>query len=168
MGRTGDVWAHTASGITPDIMTLAKPLASGLPIGAILVKQFIADHLKPGDHGSTFAGGPFVTNIACHVLERISQPEFLGHVQEVGSYLTERLEELNSPHIVEVRGRGLMVGLELDADVSSLITKGYEEGLLLVNAGTNVIRLVPPLIIQKSDVDNLVEKLTTLLEGFNA
>lgn len=168
MGRTGDLWAHQASGITPDIMTLAKPLASGLPIGAILVKQFIAEHLKPGDHGSTFAGGPFVTNTACHVLQRISQPEFLAHVEEVGNYLMERLEELNSPHIVEVRGRGLMVGLELDVDVSPMISKGYEHGLLLVNAGTNVIRLVPPLIIEKADVDNLVEKLTTLLEGLNA
>lgn len=163
LGRTGDLWAHEASGITPDIMTLAKPLANGLPIGAILVTQRIADAIKPGDHGSTFAGGPLVTNVASHVVERISQPEFLAHVSEVGQYLIERLEEINSPHVVDVRGRGLIAGIELDIEAAPIINAGFEHGLLLVNAGANTVRFVPPLIIQKSDVDELIEKLTTIL-----
>ena len=167
LGRTGTLWAHEATGITPDIMTLAKPLAGGLPIGAILVTQAVADNLKPGDHGSTFAGGPLVTNVASYVLDRIRQPEFLAHVQEVGEYLLERLEEINSPLVSEVRGRGLMAGMELTIDASAVIKAGYEQGLLLVNAGPNTIRFVPPLIVEKSDVDNLINKLTVILESVN-
>jgi acetylornithine/N-succinyldiaminopimelate aminotransferase len=168
VGRTGDLWAHSASGVSPDIMTIAKPLAAGLPIGAILVKQWIADHLQAGDHGTTFGGGPLVTSVAKHVIERVSQPEFLANVKAVGEYLQERLSEINSPLIKEVRGRGLMIGVELTIDVTPVVKAGYEHNLLLVNAGTNVIRLVPPLIAQKSDVDNLIEQLSTILEGLNA
>ncbi|MEO1287180.1 MAG: aspartate aminotransferase family protein [Chloroflexota bacterium] len=168
LGRTGTLWAHEASGITPDIMTLAKPLANGLPIGAVLMTQAVADTIKPGDHGSTFAGGAIVTNVASHVVERINQPDFLTHVQEVGDYLMERLEEINSPHIKEVRGRGLMVGMELDIEASQIVNTGYEHGLLLVNAGTHVVRFVPPLIIEKSDVDNLITHLTHILEDIDA
>lgn len=163
VGRTGTLWGHEASGVTPDIMTLAKPLAGGLPIGAILVKQSIADAMQPGDHGSTFAGGPLVTAVAKVVLEKISQPEFLAHINEVGGYLMERVSEINSPLIKEVRGRGLMVGVEFTVDVGSLINKGYKQGLLLVNAGENVLRFVPPLILEKAHVDAMVEKLTQML-----
>lgn len=164
VGRTGTLWAHEQAGVTPDIMTVAKPLAAGLPIGAILVTQRVADCIQPGDHGSTFAGGPIITAVAGHVIDRVSQPDFLAHVREVGAYLMERLQELNSPLIVEVRGRGLMVALELSVDVAPLVKMGYEHGLLLVNAGTNVIRLVPPLIAQKADVDVLIERLMPMLE----
>jgi acetylornithine/N-succinyldiaminopimelate aminotransferase len=167
VGRTGELWAHTASGVTPDIMTVAKPLAAGLPIGAVLVKQWIADHISPGDHGTTFGGGPLVTTVARHVIERVSQPAFLAHVREVGQYLQDRLCEINSPLIAEVRGRGLMVGVEMRVDVAPVVKKGYQHGLLLVNAGTSVIRLVPPLIARKADVDHLVETLTTILEEMN-
>ncbi|MDQ7028104.1 MAG: aspartate aminotransferase family protein [Anaerolineae bacterium] len=167
LGRTGTLWAHEVSGVTPDMMTLAKPLANGLPIGAILVTQAVADNIRPGDHGSTFAGGLLVTNVASHVVERIRQPEFLAHVQEVGEYLMERLEEVNSPLIREVRGRGLMAAIELTIEAPSVIKKGYEQGILLVNAGPNTIRFVPPLIIEKSDVDSLIDKLTTILEHVN-
>src|SRR5690606_15539880 len=151
-----------------DIMTLAKPLANGLPMGAVLVTQAVADCIKPGDHGSTFAGGAVVTNVASHVVERINQPEFLAHVSEVGEYLIERLEEINSPHIIEVRGRGLIAGIELDILASDVVTAAYEQGLLLVNAGTNVVRFVPPLIVEKTDVDHLIEKLTLILEAVDA
>lgn len=164
VGRTGKLWAHEWTGVTPDIMTIAKPLAAGLPIGAILVTQNIADHIQAGDHGSTFAGSPFVTHVAHYVVGRISQPDFLAHVREVGDYLQERLQELNSPLIQDVRGRGLMVALELSKDVAPVIQGGYARGLLLVNAGTNVIRLVPPLIAEKHHVDYLMEQLTVLLE----
>lgn len=162
LGRTGKLWAHEWTGITPDIMTLAKPLAGGLPIGAILMTDTVASAMHAGEHGTTFGGGPLVTNVAKHVVQRISQPEFLANVSEVGDYLMERLAELNSPLIKEVRGKGLMVALELTVDVSNIIEKGYEHGLLMVNAGTNVIRFVPPLIIEKSNVDTLVDKLTTI------
>ncbi|MGJ3239961.1 MAG: aspartate aminotransferase family protein [Anaerolineae bacterium] len=168
LGRTGTLWAHEPSGVTPDMMTLAKPLANGLPIGAVLVTQAVADCIQPGDHGSTFAGGAVVTHVASHVVERIRQPELLAHVQEVGTYLMERLQEINSPHIVDVRGRGLMVGMELDIDATRIVKQGYEHGLLLVNAGANVVRFVPPLIVNKDDVDYLVEHLTAILEAVDA
>ena len=163
MGRTGDLWAHTISGVTPDIMTLAKPLAGGLPIGAILTTEAVASHIHPGDHGSTFAGGAFVTTVAKYVLDRVSQPDFLTHVSAVGEYLRERLQEINSPLIKEVRGRGLMVGMEMTVDVAPIIEAGYKHGLLMVNAGTDVIRFVPPLIAEKAHVDALVERLTAIL-----
>jgi predicted acetylornithine/succinylornithine family transaminase len=163
MGRTGKLWAHEHSGVTPDIMTLAKPLAGGLPIGAILVTEAVASAMHAGEHGSTFAGGPLVTSVGKYVLERISQPQFLAHVNEVGTYLQERLAEINSPLIKEVRGVGLMVAVELTVDVGALVEAGYKHGLLLVNAGTNVIRLVPPLVVDKPQVDRLVAKLTTIL-----
>ena len=167
MGRTGSLWAHTPSGVEPDIMTLAKPLAGGLPIGAILVTEAVASHIHPGDHGTTFGGGPFVTGVAKYVLDRVSEPDFLAHVSEVGGYLKERLEEINSPLIKEVRGQGLMVGLELTVDVNPLVEAGYQNGLLLVNAGAEVIRFVPPLVVEKQDVDTLVEKLSVMLADLN-
>lgn len=165
MGRTGTLWAHEASGVTPDIMTIAKPLAGGLPVGAILVTQAVADHLHPGEHGSTFGGGPLVTSAAKVVLARVSQPEFLAHVRATGEYLLERLAEINSPLIAAVRGRGLMVGLELTVDVAPLVAEGYQRGLLLVNAGENVLRFIPPLVIEKQHVDILIGHLTAMLES---
>lgn len=163
MGRTGKLWAHEATGVQPDILTAAKPLGGGLPIGAVLLTQSIADTIQPGDHGSTFAGSPFVTAVASYVFERISQPEFLDHVKEVGAYLGEQLSELAGrwPQIQQVRGRGLMWGLQLQSDLepAAVVTRGYEEGLLLVGANRNTVRLVPPLILQPAHVDELVEKL---------
>jgi acetylornithine/N-succinyldiaminopimelate aminotransferase len=167
MGRTGTLWAHESMGVTPDIMTLAKPLAGGLPIGAILVTEAVASHIHPGDHGTTFGGGPFITGVAEYVVNRVSQPDFLANVSEVGEYLQERLSEINSPLIKEVRGRGLMVGMEMTIDVSPVVEAGYNNGLLLVSAGTDVIRFVPPLIAQKSDVDVLVERLSVILADLN-
>lgn len=163
MGRTGKLWAHEWSGVTPDIMTLAKPLAGGLPIGAILMTEAVASAMHAGEHGTTFAGGPLVTGVAKTVLNRVSQPEFLAHVNEVGEYLVERLAEINSPLIKEVRGKGLMAALELTIETGEVIEAGYEHGLLMVNAGANIIRFVPPLVIEKEHVDTLVEKLTTIL-----
>lgn len=163
VGRTGTLWAHEQYGVTPDIMTLAKPLAGGLPIGAVLCTEAVASAIKPGDHGSTFAGGLVVTSAAKAVLDKISQPEFLAHVTEVGEYLHERLSEINSPLIKEVRGKGLMAGVELTVPAGPLVKEGYKHGLLLVNAGDNVLRFVPPLILEKQHVDVLAEKLTIIL-----
>lgn len=163
VGRTGALWAHEYSGVTPDIMTLAKPLAAGLPIGAVMVTNKVAESLQPGDHGSTFAGGVLVTGVAKHVVERVNQPAFLSQVNEVGAYLMERLSEINSPLIKEVRGRGLMVAVELTIEAAPIIEKGYEKGLILVNAGANVLRFVPPLIVEKQHVDHLIDQLTVIL-----
>ena len=168
MGRTGTLWSSEPSGVTPDLQTLAKALGGGLPIGALLTTERVAEHIHPGDHGSTFAGGPFITRVAHYVFNRISQPEFLFHVREVGGYLKDRLQEINSPLIKEVRGRGLMVGLELTVDVALVIEAGYRHGLLMVNAGPNVIRFVPPLIIEKQHVDTLIDRLTDILTHMGA
>ena len=168
LGRTGELWAHSFAGVSPDIMTLAKPLAGGLPVGAILVTDEISSAMSPGDHGSTFSGGAVVMRAASVVVNRVLSPGFMEHVAEVGDYLLERLAELNSPRIVDVRGRGLMAGIELDVAPAGVVDAGYEHGLLLVSSGTNVIRFVPPLIIEKRHVDELIEKLTVILEGIDA
>ncbi|MFP4321401.1 MAG: aspartate aminotransferase family protein [Anaerolineales bacterium] len=162
LGRTGTLWAHEAAEVTPDMMTLAKPLANGLPIGAVLMTEAVHQALEPGDHGSTFAGGPLVCTAALHVLERVSQPSFLQHVRDTGDYLAERLEEINSPHIQEVRGRGLMLGAQLNIPAADIVGKGYAHGLLTVNAGPNVLRLIPPLIMQSADVDDAIHRLTSV------
>ncbi len=169
VGRTGTLWAyqgyqHDGQPIEPDIMTAAKPLAGGLPIGAILIRQKIADAMHKGDHGSTFAGGLLVTHVAQHVIGRIAEPAFLAEVQAKGKLLKELLEELNSPHIKEVRGRGLMVGVEMDIDVTPIVNKGYERGLLLVSAGANVLRFVPPLIISAEEIKHAVAMVDEILQ----
>jgi len=167
LGRTGTLWAHEQYAVTPDIMTLAKPLASGLPIGAVLMTETVHGALAAGDHGSTFAGGGLVCRVAAHVLERVSAPTMLAHVQEVSAYLFERLAEINSPHIKAVRGKGLLVGIELDFPVADLVNKGYQHGLLLVGAGANVLRLIPPLMIEKAEIDVVIDRLTNMLQEVN-
>jgi acetylornithine/N-succinyldiaminopimelate aminotransferase len=169
VGRTGYLWAyqgytHNGTVIEPDILTAAKPLAGGLPIGAILMRQKVADAMHKGDHGSTFAGGLVVTHVAEQVIQRINQPEFLSAVQAKGKLLKELLEELNSPHVKEVRGRGLMVGVEMDIDVTPAVNKGYERGVLLVSAGANVLRFVPPLIITEAEIKQAVATVGEILQ----
>jgi acetylornithine/N-succinyldiaminopimelate aminotransferase len=166
LGRTGKLWAYEWSGVTPDMMTLAKPLAGGLPMGAILVTNEVGDNIKPGDHCSTFAGGPVVSSAAKVVVNRVTQPQFLEHVSEVGQYLVERLMEIDSPLIKDIRGQGLMIGLELTIEAIQLVNAAHDYGLLLVGAGSHVIRLVPPLIIDKRHVDHLVDCLTEILRDF--
>lgn len=163
LGRTGKLWAYEHAGVQPDLMTLAKPLAGGLPIGATLVTEGVASSLHVGEHGSTFGGGPMMTAVALSVFNRISDPQFLAHVKETGDYLMERMSEINSPHIKEVRGRGLMIGVELDIDASKVTEKGYAHGLLLIKARERVVRFVPPLIIQKKHIDELVDNFGNIL-----
>lgn len=164
MGRTGTLWAHQATGITPDILTAAKPLAGGLPMGAILMTQRVADVMHPGDHGSTFAGGPLVAAVAEKVVSRVADPAFLADVQAKGGYLMERLAEINSPHILAVRGRGLMVGVDLALPAADIISAAHRHGLILINAGTHTLRLVPPLIISRAEIDLLIERLSAVLQ----
>ncbi len=156
LGRTGSLWAHEAYGVTPDIMTLAKPLAGGLPIGATLVTQEVADAIQPGDHGSTFAAGPLVCRAAEVVFDRINQPHFLQQVRENGAYLRHHLETLEHENIVQIRGVGLLVGVEMKSAVAPLIATAREKGLLLINAGENVLRLAPPLIAGRAEIDEAV------------
>ncbi|HRA69101.1 MAG TPA: aminotransferase class III-fold pyridoxal phosphate-dependent enzyme, partial [Caldilinea sp.] len=149
----------------PDILTAAKPLAAGLPIGAILMRQRVADTIQKGDHGSTFAGGPLVTSVAHHVVSRVAQPAFLAEVQAKGKLLHDLLEEINSPHIVELRGKGLLVGVELDVEAADVVARGYDEGLILVNAGPTVLRLAPPLVITEAEIHEVVARLTRILHA---
>lgn len=163
MGRTGDTFSHQFSGIEPDMVTLAKSLGGGLPIGATLVNNTVAEAIDPGDHGSTFAGGPLVTKVAQVVVRRVSDPEMLQHVSEMGEYLRAQLRKIESSHIVDVRGRGLMCAMELDSAAAPVIQVGYKHGLLLVNAGANVVRFVPPLIVQKEHIDTMIARLTSAM-----
>ncbi|KAK9923016.1 hypothetical protein M0R45_031451 [Rubus argutus] len=166
LGRTGYLWAHEAYGVVPDIMTLAKPLAGGLPIGAVLVTEKVAASMKYGEHGSTFAGGPLVCNAALAVLDKISKPEFLRSVSEKGQYFKELLTKKlgTNPHVREVRGLGLIVGVELDVSASPLVDACRNSGLLIITAGKgNVLRLVPPLIISKQELDHAAEILLECL-----
>lgn len=166
-GRTGTLWAHQLSGVEPDIMTLAKPLGGGLPIGAVLMRETIASVLAPGDHGSTFAASPLITAVARHVFERIRDPQMLAHVREVSDYLGESLRDLAREvrDVVEVRGRGLMWGIELEPrlPVGEVIAAGFERGLVMASAGQNTLRLVPPLIVEREHVDELVDGLGAIL-----
>jgi len=164
LGRTGTLWAHEALGVTPDIMTLAKPLAGGLPIGATLVTQEVADVMQPGDHASTFAAGPLVCSAALVVFDRLNGPRFLENVLAQADYLQERLNTLQSDLIVEVRTAGLLVGIEMRAPVAPLIAAAREEGLLVINAGENVLRLAPPLIISPDEIDLAVSILQDVLD----
>ena len=163
LGRTGKLWGYQHFGITPDIMTLAKPLAGGLPIGAVLTTQAIADAIKPGDHGSTFAAGPLVCHAANVVFDRVSQPAFLEQVAHTGAYLRHRLETLETDEIVEVRGMGLLVGVEMKTAVSPLIAAARAKGLLIISAGENIVRMAPPLIIDESHVNEAVGILEACL-----
>jgi acetylornithine/succinyldiaminopimelate/putrescine aminotransferase len=163
LGRTGVLWAHEQVGVTPDIMTLAKPLAGGLPIGATLVTQAVADVMKPGDHASTFAAGPLVCAAANVVFDKVSQPAFLAQVRASSAYLSQRLHALNSDEIVEVRVAGLLVGVEMKTAVSPLIIAAREKGLLIINAGENVLRLAPALIVEREHIDEAINILEQLL-----
>lgn len=159
LGRTGHLWAHEAYGVTPDIMTLAKPLGGGLPIGATLLTQKVADAIQAGDHGSTFAAGPLVCAAANVVFDRVNRPEFLAKVAETGAYLRHRLETLETEEIVAVRGAGLLLGVEMKTAVFPLITRARQNGLILINAGENVLRLAPPLIAERQHIDEAIRKL---------
>ncbi len=163
-GRTGRLWAYEHSGVTPDIMTLAKPLGGGLPMGATLMTDRVASAIHPGDHGTTFGANPIIARAAQVVLSRINDPAFLAHVTQVGDYFQEGLRNLGTPHIKAVRGEGLIIGVELDIAASAVVDAGYSRGLIMVNAGETVLRFVPPLILNQGNVD---EALLILKEIFN-
>ncbi|KAK4839455.1 hypothetical protein QYF36_022065 [Acer negundo] len=171
LGRTGYLWAHEAFGVFPDIMTLAKPLAGGLPIGAALVTERVASAITFGDHGSTFAGSPLVCNAAIVVLDKISKPSFLASVSKKGQNFIETLKQKlgSNPHVKEIRGFGLFIGIELDVPASPLVNACRGSGLLVLTAGKgNVVRLVPPLIITEHELDQAAEILYKSLPALDS
>ncbi|MHB1861803.1 MAG: aspartate aminotransferase family protein [Gemmatimonadaceae bacterium] len=161
LGRTGTLFAHEQAGIEPDILTVAKPLAGGLPMGAILVTEEIASAIKPGDHGTTFGGGPFVSSVASYVLDRLSDPELLAHVAVTGEWFGDQLRDIaqRTGRIRGVRGVGFMWGLDVMGTASHVVSEAMAAGLLTCTAGDYTVRLVPPLIATK---DELAEGLAVL------
>jgi acetylornithine/N-succinyldiaminopimelate aminotransferase len=164
LGRTGNLWAWQNTGVAPDILTTAKPLANGLPIGAILVREKVASVLTPGDHASTFAGGPFITVVAGQVLQIVMQEEFLQAVRDKGAYIKSRIAQAQPKLVKEVRGEGLLLGLELACNAAELAQRAINFGLIVVAAGPNVLRLIPPLSISSEELDLGVARLLELLE----
>jgi acetylornithine/N-succinyldiaminopimelate aminotransferase len=165
LGRTGYLFAHERLGIEPDLVTLAKPLAGGLPMGAILLNAEIAATIQPGDHGTTFGGGPFVSAVALHVLERLSDPEMLAHVREDGAWLGVQLARLVRPgsRVRAVRGIGFMWGIDIIDPAGEVVKRAMEAGLLICSAGEHTLRLLPPLIASRKELQRGVSILTELL-----
>jgi acetylornithine/N-succinyldiaminopimelate aminotransferase len=165
IGRTGKLFAHEHFGVTPDIMTLAKALAGGAPIGTMLAREELAESFGPGTHGSTFGGNPLVTAAGVAVLRTILEEGILNHTEEMGEYLLGELEALKKkfPIISEVRGIGLMIGMELSVPAGDIVKKGLERGVLLNVAQERVLRFVPPLIVGKKEVDEMIGILAGIL-----
>jgi len=165
MGRTGRLFAYEHYGITPDIMTLAKALAGGLPIGALLARKEVAASFTPGTHASTFGGNPLVTAAAIASLTTINNSSFLEHCRTMGNYLMDQLNRLKkkNPSIREVRGKGLLVGMELDQPAADIVDKCLEKGLLINCVQEKVLRFLPPLTITKKEIDQAVSTLEEVL-----
>lgn len=161
MGRTGSLYAFQQMDIEPDIFTLAKGLGNGFPVGAMLGKQELGKYFGPGSHGTTFGGNKMAMAVAAEVVRQIDQSEFLEDVQKKGTYLLETLRKIDSPKIKEVRGRGLMIGIELQQEfsVEDIIKDLEKAGLLTLKAGQNVLRLLPPLTISMKEIDEGIEKI---------
>jgi len=172
LGRTGKWFAYQHAGIRPDIVTIAKPLGGGLPLGAFLTTDAVAKAIKPGLHGTTFGGGPLTCAVALAVLSTIESEGLLRHVANIGAYLRARLEELQARHALvrEIRGLGLMIGVELaDAEAAKFVAReAMAHGLIVNRTHEVVIRLLPPFIIERKHVDELVRTLDQLLRRYAA
>jgi len=154
LGRTGHLFAYENSGVVPDMLTLAKPLAGGLPMGAVLVSEEIGATIKPGDHGTTFGGGPLVAAVASYVFDRLSDPSLLKAVRENGAWLGEQLDAIarRSGKVRAIRGAGFIWGLDVVDSANDIVKRGWEEGLLALTAGEHTLRLLPPLIMDRDDL----------------
>ncbi len=169
MGRTGKLFAYEHHHITPDMMTIAKGLGGGTPIGALLSTEKVASSFKPGNHASTFGGNPLVCAAAVATLETILEDGFvLDHCNRVGKYFLDRLNQLKEYHpekIIDVRGKGLLLALELTSDSTPIVNACIERGILVASAGGgNVLRFVPPLIVEEREIDHLVDVLDDVFE----
>jgi acetylornithine/N-succinyldiaminopimelate aminotransferase len=164
LGRTGSLFAYERYGVEPDLLTLAKPIAGGLPMGAILMTDAIAAAVKPGDHGTTFGGGPFVATVALHVLERLSDPSLLEQVRANGAWFGQQLHEIaqRTGRIRAVRGVGLMWGIDILGTASHVVSEALEAGLLVCTAGEYTVRILPPLVATRDELAlglSLLEKV---------
>jgi len=170
MGRTGRLFAYQHWGVEPDILTLAKALAGGVPMGAMLAREAVAASFVPGTHASTFGGTPFVSAIALAVVRTMLEDDLPGNAARVGKYFLDRLETLKGGHsaVTAVRGKGLILGVEVSVPARNVVSACMERGLLVLTAGDNVVRFVPPLIVTEADVDRavtIVEAALTAVEG---
>lgn len=166
MGRTGSMFAWQGYGVKPDIMAMAKAIGNGVPVGAFAMTEKVAEKsLVPGDHGTTYGGNPFVCAAVKTVLDIFEEEHVVEHVQQIGGYLEEKLNALvnNSEFVEARRGKGLMQGLVLKKPVGDVIKKAMEYGLIVISAGGNVLRMVPPLVITEAHVDEMIEKLEMAL-----
>ncbi len=166
MGRTGSMFAWQSYGTKPDIMAMAKAIGSGLPVGAFAMTKEVAEYsLEPGDHGSTYGGNPLACAAVAKTVEIFEREDILAHVRETGAYLEERLTALaaESDEILEHRGTGLIRGIKVKKPAGEIIQRALDKGLLIISARDNVIRLVPPLIIRKEQIDEMIEKLKAVL-----
>jgi acetylornithine/N-succinyldiaminopimelate aminotransferase len=154
LGRTGTLFAYEQFGVEPDMLTLAKPIAGGLPMGAILMTEEIASTIKPGDHGTTFGGGPFVASVANHVLERVSDPAMLRHVSENGAWFGKQLQDIaqRTGRIRAVRGMGYMWGIDVMGTAAHVVNEAFAAGLLTCSAGEYTVRLLPPLVATRDEL----------------
>jgi acetylornithine/N-succinyldiaminopimelate aminotransferase len=170
IGRTGRWFAHEWANIRPDVMTLAKGLGSGVPIGAVLAGERVAGVMTPGTHGTTFGGNPLVSAAALATLNALEEENLLANATRVGDYLKAALQRAldGTAGVIEVRGRGLMLGIELDRPCGVLVKQALEAGLLINVTRENVVRLLPPLIFQEADAEHLVSILTPLVQQFLA
>jgi acetylornithine/N-succinyldiaminopimelate aminotransferase len=167
LGRTGKLFAHEHFGITPDVMTLAKGLGNGVPIGAMGCTNEVASGFSVGSHACTFGGNPLSTAAAVATLEALTEPGFIENAAETGEYFLGRLRDLARKHrrIIEVRGKGLMIGVELEDSVGPIVERMLEAGIICGPAGPNVLRFVPPLVITREHVDRVVAALDGALGG---
>jgi acetylornithine/N-succinyldiaminopimelate aminotransferase len=167
LGRTGRMFGYEHAGITPDILTLAKPLGGGLPLGAVLLREELAGHIQVGDHGSTFGGNPVAAAAAQAVLDRLTTPGFVEGIARKGAFLIRGLKALKKKYpdlIAEVRGLGLMVGMELNGEAGPVLKALRERHILATKAGDKVLRLLPPLVIQRADIKAFLQALEAVLE----
>ena len=165
-GRTGKMFACEHWGVTPDIMCLAKSVAGGLPLGVTIAKENIMSSFKVGEHSSTFSGNPLVCAAACAAIDVVVEERLPERAAKLGRYFKERLEKLQARHKIvrDVRGLGLMIGMELRFDVLNILLKSLDKGVLILDAGRNILRFLPPLVIEKEHIDRVVAVLDAILE----
>ena len=165
LGRTGRLFAYERTDVVPDLLTLAKPLAGGLPMGAVLLGTHIAETIQPGDHATTFGGGPFVASVALHVVERVADPVLLAHVRTQGAWLGGQLQRLASKSgaVRAARGVGFIWGLDVVESAAKVVGEAREAGLLICTAGDHTIRLLPPLVAGRTELERGLAILTDLL-----
>ena len=165
LGRLGTFMAYERMGVTPDMVTLAKPIAGGLPMGAILVKEEIAQTIKAGDHGTTFGGGPLVAAVANHVVRRLADPGLLDAVRANGEWLGEQLAAIarKSAKVRAVRGMGYMWGVDVVDPASAIVERGWNEGLLVLTAGDHTLRLLTPLVSTRADLERGISILSRII-----